>query len=76
MSGLILLDEYSLYSDEEVVGLAISLAVCVVGVFILLVKNKVKKASRDIVSHSHDYYAAENEIDEQRKRLLKLLSTL
>ena len=59
-----MLDEYSLYSDEEVVGLAISLAVCVVGVFILLIKNKVKKASRDIVSHSHDYYAAENEIDE------------
>ena len=76
LSGLILLDEYSLYKDEELVGLAIGVAVCAVGVFILLVKNKVKKASRDITSHSHDYYAAENEIDEQRKRLLKLLSTL
>ena len=61
------MDEYSLYSNEELAGLAISLAVCFVGVLILLVKNKVKKASRDIVSHSHDYYAAENEIDEQRK---------
>ena len=70
LSGLILLDEYSLYNSAELAGLAVGAGVCAVGVLILLLKNKVKKASRDIVSYSHDYYAAQNENDEQRKRLL------
>ena len=76
LSGLTLLDEYSLYTSAELAGLAIGVAACALGVLLVLVKNRVAKASRDIVSYSHDYYAAQNENEEQRKRLLKLLSTL
>ena len=75
LSGLIVLDEYSLYSSAKLTGIAVGMGTCALGVFLVLKKNHVVKAASDIVSYSHEIYQTQNEGDEQRKRLLNLLST-
>ena len=56
VSGLILLDEYSLYSNAKLTGIAVGMGVCMLGVLFVLKKNYVVKAAADIVSYSHEIY--------------------
>ena len=58
LSGLVLLDEASLYSNAKLTGIAVGMGVCMLGVLFVLKKNYVVKAAEghDIVSYSHEIY--------------------
>ena len=56
VSGLILLDEYSLYSNAKLTGIAVGMGVCMLGVLFVLKKNYVVKAAEEVCSYSHEIY--------------------
>ena len=75
VSGLILLDEYSLYSNAKLTGIAVGMGVCMLGVLFVLKKNYVVKEQSDVVSHTTQIYQTENNIQAHRKHLLTILTS-
>ena len=73
LGGIFILNEYSLYNRNQLIGIFISILICMAGISLLLIKNddmmKIKEMTKD-----DDESDASNEAQEYRQLLLRYLA--
>ena len=74
VEGLIILDEYSAYTTNELIWIASAIAVSILGIIMLLLKNHDKVKTK-AMTKDDDESDEESEIQESRYLLLKFIAT-
>ena len=73
VEGLVILDEYSVYERNDLVGITIGIVLCLMGITLLMLKNHTQVKTKAMARDSEDSDAS-SEMQEMRQLLLKFLA--
>ena len=73
LGGIVILNEYSLYSRNELIGICIGISICFAGISLLLFKNAEMVKTKEI-KKDDDEADASSEAQEYRQLLLRYLA--
>ena len=73
VEGLVILDEYSVYERNDLVGITIGIVFCLLGITLLMLKNHDQVKTKAMARDDEDSDAS-SEMQEMRQLLLKFLA--
>ena len=73
VEGLVILDEYSVYERNDLVGITIGIVLCLLGITLLMFKNHDQVKTKAMARDEEDSDAS-SEMQEMRQLLLKFLA--